>query len=160
MKYIFLLALFIVFLATPVIAGRGGEPNRRASPHVTPSCSSEYMSASLSGTFIEATLAPGEQVVGFVTYYNRTEGQQWVVTSVRYVTDQEQLELPADWVVFVPSAFCLEANTSQVTEITVAVPKKATPGEYRALLAFTVSSEGGSVGVGAAVAIWAKITVE
>ena len=158
MKYILLLALFIAFLATPVIAGRGGEPNRRASPHVTPSCSSEYMSASLSGAFIEATLAPGEQVVGFVTYYNRTEGQQWVVTSVRYVTDQEQLELPAKWVTFSPAKFCLEAGEVQVIEITIKVPRRASAGEYRALLHFAVSPQGGGVGV--AVAIWAKIAVE
>ena len=163
MKYTILLALVLsIFITASVaLAGRGGVPNYRASPHTVPTtvfCMTEDMAASLSGANIEETLARGESLEHSITYFNRTEGEQWVVASVQYLFEQPEMPLPAKWVAFDPTAWCITAGEWQRFGITIAVPQSAKRGEYFSLLVFTVSPDGGGVGV--AVAIKATITVE
>lgn len=165
MKTLLILAIAALFAlsATSVLADRGGRPNYRARPHAatatpTPVCPSDSSAATLSGSSINVTLARGESIERFVTYGNRTEGQQWVVASVEHYSNQTELRLPADWVTFDPAAACLEPGEWRRFDITIAVPCSAMRGEYFALLTWTPTNDGEPFGT--AVGITARIVVQ
>ena len=165
-KYALIFAILFLSIAvsSAVLAGKGGIPNQRAQPHVPQNlgpdatCTSEYTAARLISANIEATVERGGEALGSATYLNDTEGEQYVITAVQYLNDQVEMELPAEWVVFMPAAFCVEASGNQFVEITISIPNNAKRGEYFAFLVFAVSPEGGGISVG--VAIKATITVE
>lgn len=79
---------------------------------------------------------------------------------VSYVTDQKGLEPPTSWFRFEPAGFTLAPGTRRSVSARIELPTGADPGDYEALLAAEIVTEGKGVQVGGAAASKVSFTVD
>ncbi len=79
---------------------------------------------------------------------------------VSYVTDQERLEPPQEWFRFEPAQFALAPGKTRSVSARIEVPTGADPGDYEALLAAQIVTEGRGVQIGGAAASKVSFTIE
>lgn len=79
---------------------------------------------------------------------------------VSYVTDQKGLEPPKGWFRFEPARFRLEPGNSRAVSARIELPTGADPGDYEALLAAQIVTEGKGVQIGGAAASKVSFTIE
>ena len=74
------------------------------------------------------------------------------------MAEQEELQPPADFIIFSPTAFHLEPGANQVVSLSLDIPVKAKPGDYLAYIeAHPVATGGGGgmqIGVAAATKLY------
>jgi len=74
------------------------------------------------------------------------------------MAEQEELQPPADFIIFSPTAFHLEPGANQVVSLSLDIPVKAKPGDYLAYVeAHPVATGGGGgmqIGVAAATKLY------
>ena len=74
------------------------------------------------------------------------------------MTEQEELQPPAEFIVFSPTSFHLEPGANQVVSLSLDIPVKARPGDYLAYVeAHPVATGGGGgmqIGVAAATKLY------
>ena len=147
MKLLLLLTLAFLLLGCVAVAESKGRPIDKGPPpgrakHFTPTpepCITEHLTAALGGNLsTTVTLAPGDELDLQAVYMNWSEGEQFINVSVTWLGNQEELELPAEWVTFSIEQFCVEANGFQNVAITVNVPRNAELGEYMGFFDFEV----------------------
>ena len=80
---------------------------------------------------IAEPLAPGEShklpAIGVVNTGDESTGYEMSVT---YHSEQQELRPPKEWFSFSPQTFQLEGGNHQVVEITLDIPREASPGAY------------------------------
>ena len=165
MKLLLLLTLTFLLFGCVAVAESKGRPIDKGPPpgrakHFTPTpepCITEHLTAALGGNLsTTVTLAPGDELDLQAVYMNWSDGEQFINVSVTWLGNQEELELPAEWVTFSTTQFCVEANGFQNVAITVNVPRNADSGEYQGFFQFAACK--GLICV--AVAARLRLTVE
>jgi hypothetical protein len=79
---------------------------------------------------------------------------------VSYVTGQKGLEPPQAWFRFEPAEFTLSPGETHSVSARIELPTGADPGDYEALLAAEIVTEGKGVQIGGAAASKVSFTIE
>jgi hypothetical protein len=79
---------------------------------------------------------------------------------VSYVTGQKGLEPPQAWFHFKPAQFALAPGKTRSVSARIELPTGADPGDYEALLAAQIVTEGEGVQIGGAAASKVSFTIE
>ena len=142
MKLLMLLLAVLLMGCVGVVEGKGRPTDKGLPPGQARNCNTQHLQAALGGNLsTDATLAPGEELGLYATYMNWSDGKQLVNVSVTWIGDQPELRLPAEWVTFDTTQFCVQANDYRRVEIVVTVPLDASPGRYMGLFDFSVCKE-------------------